>query len=156
VRQYLGAALLVAAAACGKKQQAPTVQTAMVTRRDIIVQATGNGTIEPITIIDVKSKASGVITQMPVETGTDVKPGDLLVQVDTRDVQNKYNQAKAALDAAEAKLQVAESNKKRNEDMFKARVITPQEYEQVEVDYANANSGVVSAKAKLDLANQAL
>ncbi len=148
--------MLVAAAACGKKQQAPTVQTAMVTRRDIIVQATGNGTIEPITIIDVKSKASGVITQMPVETGTDVKPGDLLVQVDTRDVQNKYNQAKAALDAAQAKLQVAESNKKRNEDMFKARVITPQEYEQVEVDYANANSGVVNAKANLDLAKQAL
>jgi len=148
--------LLVAAAACGKKQQAPTVQTAMVTRRDIIVQATGNGTIEPITIIDVKSKASGVITQMPVETGTDVKPGDLLVQVDTRDVQNKYNQAKAALDAAQAKLQVAESNKKRNEDMFKARVITPQEFEQVEVDYANANSGVVNAKANLDLAKQAL
>jgi HlyD family secretion protein len=148
--------LLVAAAACSKKQQAPTVQTAMVTRRDIIVQATGNGTIEPITIIDVKSKASGVITQMPVETGTDVKPGDLLVQVDTRDVQNKYNQAKAALDAAQAKLQVAESNKKRNEDMFKARVITPQEFEQVEVDYANANSGVVNAKANLDLAKQAL
>jgi HlyD family secretion protein len=156
VRRYLGAALLLASVACAKKQQAPTVQTALVTRRDIIVDAQANGVIEPITIIDVKSKASGVITKMPVETGTHVMPGDLLVQIDTRDVQNRYDQAKAALDAATAKLQVSSANKKRNEDMFKARVITPQEYEQVEVDYQNANSGVVSAKAALDLAKQSL
>ncbi|HEY4130249.1 MAG TPA: efflux RND transporter periplasmic adaptor subunit [Gemmatimonadaceae bacterium] len=156
MRRYLGAVLLLASVACSKKQQAPTVQTALVTRRDIIVDAQANGVIEPITIIDVKSKASGVITKMPVETGTHVKPGDLLVQIDTRDVQNRYDQAKAALDAAQAKLEVSSANKKRNEDMFKARVITPQEFEQVEVDYQNANSGVVSAKAALDLAKQSL
>jgi HlyD family secretion protein len=157
VRRYLGAALLLAAAAaCAKKQTAPTVQTALVTRRDIIIDAQANGVIEPITIIEVKSKASGVITQMPVETGTHVNPGDLLVQIDTRDVQNRYDQAKAQLDAAQARLQVSESDKKRNEDMFKARVITPQEFEKVAVDYENAKSGVVSAKANLDLAKQSL
>jgi HlyD family secretion protein len=157
VRRYLGAVLLLAAAAaCARKQQAPTVQTALVTRRDIIIDAQANGVIEPITIIEVKSKASGVITQMPVETGTHVNPGDLLVQIDTRDVQNRYDQAKAQLDAAEARLQVSESDKKRNEDMYKARVITPQEFEKVAVDYENAKSGVVSAKANLDLAKQSL
>ena len=61
MRRFLGAALLLASVACAKKQQAPTVQTALVTRRDIIVDAQANGVIEPITIIDVKSKASGVI-----------------------------------------------------------------------------------------------
>ena len=157
MRRYLGAALLLAAAAaCAKKQTAPTVQTALVTRRDIIIDAQANGVIEPITIIEVKSKASGVITKMTVETGTHVNPGDLLVQIDTRDVQNRYDQAKAQLDAAQAKLQVSESDKKRNEDMFKARVITPQEFEKVAVDYENAKSGVVSAKANLDLAKQSL
>ena len=156
MKRYLGAALLVAVAACAKKQQAPSVQTALVTRRDIIVDAQANGTIEPITIIEVKSKASGVITQMPVETGTHVKPGDLLVQIDTRDVQNRFDQAQAQLAAAQAKLEVADADKKRNEEMFKARVITPQEYEKVAVDYENAKSGVVSGKANLDLAKQAL
>ena len=156
MRRYLGAALLVAAAACAKKQQAPTVQTALVTRRDIIVDAQANGTIEPIAVIEVKSKASGVITQMPVETGTRVRPGDLLVQIDTRDVQNRFDQAQAQLAAAQAKLEVAEADKKRNEEMYKARVITPQEYEKVAVDYENAKSGVVSAKANLDLAKQSL
>jgi HlyD family secretion protein len=156
VRRYLGAALLVAAAACAKKQVAPTVQTASVTRRDIIIDAQANGVIEPIAIIEVKSKASGVITKMTVETGTHVNPGDLLVQIDTRDVQNKYDQAKAQLDAANTRLSVSENDKKRNEDMFKARVITPQEFEQVAVTYENAKSAVVSAKANLDLAKQSL
>jgi len=156
VRRYLGAALLIAAAACAKKVTPPTVQTAAVTRRDIIIDAQANGVIEPIAIIEVKSKASGVITQMTVETGTHVKPGDLIVQIDTRDVQNRYDQAKAQLDAAQTKLSVAENDKKRNEDMFKARVITPQEFENVAVSYENAKSAVVSAKANLDLAKQSL
>jgi HlyD family secretion protein len=156
VRRILGAALLVAAAACAKKAQAPTVQTAIISKRDIIIDAQANGVIEPIAIIEVKSKASGVITKMTVETGTHVNPGDLIVQIDTRDVQNRFDQAKAQLDAANAKLTVAESDKKRNEEMFKARVITPQEYEKVAVDYENAKSGVVSAKANLDLARQSL
>ena len=157
MRRILGAAIVVvAAAACAKKAQAPSVQIAMVSRRDIIIDAQANGVIEPITIVEVKSKASGVITKMTVETGTKVNPGDLLVQIDTRDVQNRYDQAKAALDAAETKLSVSENDKKRNEDMFKARVITPQEYEQVAVSYENAKSAVVSAKASLDLAKQSL
>ena len=156
MKRIIGAALLAVAAACARKTQAPTVQTALATRRDIIVDAQANGTMEPIAIVDVKSKASGVITKMTVETGTNVKPGDLIVQIDTRDVQNKYDQAKAMLDAANAKLQVAEADKKRNEEMFKARVITPQEFEKVAVDYENAKSGVVNAQANLDLAKQSL
>jgi HlyD family secretion protein len=156
VRRYLGAVLVIAAAACAKKAQAPTVQTAMISRRDIIVDAQANGVIEPITIVEVKSKASGVITQMTVETGTHVNPGDLIVQIDTRDVQNRYDQAKAALDAAQARMTVAESDKKRNEEMFKARVITPQEFENVAVSFENAKSAVVNAKANLDIAKQQL
>ena len=157
MRRTLGAALvLFAAAACARKVQAPTVQTANVTRRDIIIDAQANGVIEPIAIIEVKSKASGVITKMPVETGTRLNPGDLIVQIDTRDVQNQYDQAKASLDAAEAKLSVTESDKKRNEEMFKARVITPQEFEQIAVNYETAKSNVVTARANLDLAKQAL
>lgn len=156
MRRTLGAALLVVAAACQHKQQAPTVQTATVARRDIIIDAQANGVIEPIAIIEVKSKASGVITKMPVETGTRLNPGDLIVQIDTRDVQNKYDQAKASLDAAEAKLAVTESDKKRNEEMFKQRVITPQEYEQIAVNYETAKSNVVSSRANLDIAKQAL
>src|SRR5688572_20676829 len=87
-------------AACkGDKEEASTIQTVPVERRDIVVDAEATGVVEPINVIEVKSKASGQIERMPVETGSHVKPGDLLVQVDTRDVRNQYNQAPAYLRA---------------------------------------------------------
>jgi len=156
VKRFLSAALLVAFAACAKKASTPSVQIAMVSQRDIIIDAQANGVIEPITVIDVKSKASGVITKMPVETGTKLQPGDLIVQIDTRDVQNQYDQSKASLDAAQVKLSTSEANKKRSEELLKARVITPQEFEQVTVDYETAKSNVVSAQAILDQRKLAL
>ncbi|HKN67677.1 MAG TPA: efflux RND transporter periplasmic adaptor subunit [Gemmatimonadaceae bacterium] len=147
----------VAAAACsGGKDKAPFVQTAAVTRRTIVIDAEATGAVEPINVVEVKSKASGLITKMPVETGTLVKPGDLLVQIDTRDVQNQYNQAEADLRASQAKLQVSEQQKKRNDELFKARVITSQEYENASLDLENSKAAVIRSAANLDLAKQRL
>jgi HlyD family secretion protein len=149
--------LLVTAAACNAgKSKAPTVQTAAVQRRDIIIDAQATGVVEPINVVEVKSKAGGAILKMPVETGVLVKPGDLLVQVDPRDAQNRFNQAKGALDAARAKLSVSESNKKRQDDLFAARVITAAEHETAAIDYENSKSAVINAQSNLDIAQQAL
>jgi HlyD family secretion protein len=143
--------------ACGRKnRQATNIQTVAVTRRTIVIDAQAAGTVEPINVVEVKSKASGVITRMPVETGTSVTPGDLLAQVDTRDVQNQYNQALADVRAAEARLEVSNAQKRRADEMFRARVITAQEHEASTLDYANAQAQVVRARASLDLAKQRL
>jgi len=147
----------VAAAACGgSKDKAAFVQTAAVTRRTIVIDAEATGAVEPINVVEVKSKASGLITKMPVETGTLVKPGDLLVQIDTRDVQNQYNQAEADLRASQAKLQVSEQQKKRSDELFKARVITSQEYESASLDLENSKAALIRSAANLDLAKQRL
>jgi HlyD family secretion protein len=147
----------VAAAACGgSKDKTPFVQTAAVTRRTIVIDAEATGAVEPINVVEVKSKASGLITKMPVETGTLVKPGDLLVQIDTRDVQNQYNQAEADLKASQAKLQVSEQQKKRSDELFKARVITSQEFESASLDLENSKAAVIRSAANLDLAKQRL
>ena len=153
----LALAVGIAAAACGgSKDKAPFVQTAVVTRRTIVIDAEATGAVEPINVVEVKSKASGLITKMPVETGTLVKPGDLLVQIDTRDVQNQYNQAEADLKASQAKLQVSEQQKKRSDELFKARVITSQEYETASLDLENSKAAVIRSAANLDLAKQRL
>jgi HlyD family secretion protein len=157
VKRLLGAALLVAAAACtGKKDKTPPVSTAMILRRDIVIDAQASGAIEPINIIEIKSKASGMITKLPVETGTMVKPGDLLVQVDTRDVKNQFDQAIADLESAQAHYNVSELQKKRSDDMFGAKVITAQEHETAELDLRDANSTLIRDKANVDLAQQRL
>ena len=140
----------------GDKEQATTIQTVPVERRDIVVDAEATGVVEPINVIEVKSKASGQIERMPVETGSRVKPGDLLVQVDTRDVRNQYNQALADLRAAQARVAVAAAQRKRSEDLFKQQIITAQELETAQLDYANAQAQVTRADASLDLAQQRL
>ena len=155
MKRLFGAALLVVAAACSsKKNTALPVTTAQVQRRDIVIDAQASGVVEPINVVDVKSKAGGVITRVPVETGTMVKRGDLLVQVDTRDVMNQLEQAQADLDAAQAKYDVSVQQKKRSDDMFAAKVITAQEHETAALDLRNANTALVRARTAQDLAKQ--
>ena len=147
----------VGTVACGGgKDKAPFVQTALVSRRTIVIDAEATGAVEPINVVEVKSKASGLITKMTVETGTLVKPGDLLVQIDTRDVQNQYNQAEADLKASQAKLQVSDAQKKRSDELYKARVITSQEFESASLDFENAKAALIRSAANLDLAKQRL
>jgi len=149
--------LAVLAAACGgAKEQGITIRTAPAEIRTIVVQAEATGIIEPINVVEVKSRSSGQVTEMPVETGTLVQPGALIVQLDTRDVQNQWNQSKADLDAAEKKLQVSEIQKKRSDELLAAKIITAQENESAQLDYANSLSAIVRARASLDLAQQRL
>ncbi len=150
----LFAVLLVAA--CAKSNKLPAVQTQTVQRRDITVTADANGAIEPVVIVEVRSKASGMIMQMPVETGTFVKPGDLLAQIDTLTVQKQFRQAAADLNSAQAQLDVAAAQKKRSDEMLAATVITPQENEQARLTYESARATLVRQQANLDLAKQAL
>ena len=143
--------------ACGRgNRQAANIQTAPVTRQTIVIDAQAAGTVEPINVVEVKSKASGVITRMPVETGSAVRPGDLLAQIDTRDVQNQYNQALADVRAADARLEVSTAQKRRADEMFRSRVITAQEHEASTLDFANAQAQLVRVRASLDLAKQRL
>ena len=61
--------LLVLDACSRKKEQAAEIQTATVERRSIVVEAEASGAVEPINLVEVKSKASGLVTRMNVETG---------------------------------------------------------------------------------------
>jgi HlyD family secretion protein len=140
----------------GKKETTLTIRTAPVERRTIVVQAEATGVIEPINVVEVKSRSSGQVIEMPIETGTLVRPGDLIVQLDTRDVQNQYDQAKADLDAAAKRLEVAELQKKRSDDLFAGKIITAQENETANLDYTNAATAIVRTRAALDLAQQRL
>ncbi len=145
------------ALACSKKKDpALTIPVEPVTRQTIIVDAEATGVVEPINVIEVKSKSSGQIVAMPVETGTFVKPGDLLVQLDTRDTRNSYAQAKADLDAAVIKLRVSKTARDRAVELFKERIITSAENEAAEVDYANSQATVLRNRAALDLRAQSL
>src|SRR5690606_31479017 len=99
---------------------------------------------------------SGQIIQLPVELGSRVKPGDLLAQIDPRDAQNRYDQAIAAREAAEANLDVTKSQFDRATQLANEGVITAPELESAKLSYANAKSQLATARTNLDIAKVAL
>jgi len=130
------------------------IMTAAVERRNIALSIEATGTVEPIDLVEVKSKASGQIIHMPVQVGSFVQKGALLAQIDPRDVQNQYDQALAALQAAQAKVQISLAQKKRSDDLYAKQIITADEHEAATLDYANAQAALVKARTDLDIAKQ--
>lgn len=156
-RKFAFALAALSLAACSKqKKNTLTIPVAAVERQTIVVDAQATGVVEPINVIEVKAKSSGQIVAMPVETGTFVRAGALLVQLDTRDTRNSYAQAKADLDAAVIRLRVAKTARDRATQLFKERIITSAENESAEVEYATAQATVLRNRAALDLRAQAL
>jgi len=149
---WFGAAVL-AAGACSKKQTtALTIETAPVERRSIVLSVQANGTVEPVDIIEVKSKASGTITRMPVDIGSNVKTGDLLVQIDPRDVQNQYDQAAADVSSATVQRSTSLAQRNRSAELYKEKIITAQEMDQATLDFANADASLIKARTNLSIA----
>jgi HlyD family secretion protein len=148
---------VLAAAACRReKEQTVPIETAAVARRTIVSEATASGQVEPINVIEVKSKSSGQIIEMTVETGSLVNRGQLLIQLDPRDVQQQLQQAVADSVAASARFAVSKAAKERNDKMFADKIITAQEYEATQIDYANAVAAMIRARSAVDLADQRL
>jgi len=146
-------ALLATLAACSKTTDPSVViETAPVERRSIVLSAQANGTVEPVTVVEVKSKASGTIIRMPVDIGSNVKVGDLLVQIDPRDVQNQYDQSAADLSSATVQRQVALAQRNRSADLFRQKIITQQEMEAATLAFANADASVIKARTNLSIA----
>ena len=149
LRVQLVVAALAAAAACFTETAPPVYQAIPVARRDIVVSASAAGAVEPVTTVDVKSKASGEVIAVYVETGDAVKPGQPLVRIDQRTPLNALRQAEANIEVAKAQLANAEAQLKRAEDLHKSAAITDQEYEAARLQAAQAKAQLVAAERTL-------
>jgi HlyD family secretion protein len=143
---------LLVLGACSKEEEAPPAvyQAVPVERRDIIVSAQAAGAIQPDTTVEVKSKASGEILQIRVETGQEVNRGDLMVNVDPRTARNTMAQTQAEFEVARATLANARSTKRRSDELFQSRSITETEHESAQLTYANAIADSVRAYVALE------
>jgi HlyD family secretion protein len=152
----LGMTVLLSLAGC-KKAEAPIVYQAVpVESRDIVVSAQASGTVQPDTVVEVKSKASGEILDLLVETGQVVKRGALMVRVDPRNPRNTLAQAQADLEVAQARLTNATSQKRRADELYQSQSITEQEHETALLDFANAKAEVVGAQVAVENAKDQL
>lgn len=149
-------ALLLLALGCKDEVKPVVYEARPVERRNIVVSARATGAILPDTVVEVKSKASGEILEMKVETGSVVQRGTLLVRIDRRTPRNRLNQARADLDVAKARLVNAESQAKRADELFKSQSISQEEHETLLLAVSNAKAAVVGAQVAVDNATIAM
>lgn len=149
-------ALLISGCGNGVNEKASVVDMAAVERRDIIVSAEATGVVEPIQIVEIKSKASGEVIKVAVETGEVVEKGDLLVQVDTRDLKNAVDQALADLDVAKTSLTVATSQRERSDRLLKSGLISDEQHEGALLSHSQAKAQLIKAETSLELARERL
>ncbi len=149
---YAATCVICLAAACAKTPEAPLYEAVPVVKRDLVVSAIAAGQLEPVLTVDVKSKASGEIIDMRVETGATVEPGQLLAGIDPRQPRNQLAQAQANLEVAHAQLDNARAQLQRAEKLFALEGIPETELEGAKLGHANAHAAVVRAEADLETA----
>src|SRR5271169_790112 len=77
---------------------------AKVEKGDLAKSVVATGKIEPITKVEVKSKASGIVKKLYVEYGDKVKKGQILAELDKEEIQARVDQARAQLEGSSASL----------------------------------------------------
>lgn len=74
-----------------------TLQTATVRQGDLVIYASGTGTLVASDEVNLAFKTGGEVTEINVKVGDKVKAGDVLAKVDDTDAQIAYTQAKRSL-----------------------------------------------------------
>jgi len=137
-------------AGCTEETEIPVYRLVPVQTRDIVLSAEAAGTIEPVRTIEVKSKASGEIIEIAVETGDRVFRGDLLVRVDQRVARNALTQAEADLEVSHAQLDNSRAQFERSEALHATQYISDEEFEAARLSVANAKASLVRAERNLE------
>ena len=102
---------LIAATHGGTKIDPSKMQK--VEKGDLAKSVVATGKVTPITKVEVKSKASGIVKKLLVDAGDKVKKGQLLAQLDKAEIEAQVEQSRAAVEAAEANLKSSEADFER-------------------------------------------
>src|SRR5262249_55956114 len=130
------AATVVAGRAFQKRRSAPQVRpdVVRVERRDVghVVKATG--VIKPMIGAEVRvgSRISGVVPNLFVRIGDQVAKGQLLAELDARDLEAREHEAAAALEAERASLEYAQADLRRKRELAAEHLIAQSELDLAE------------------------
>jgi len=86
---------------------------AKVERIDLARSVVATGKIQPVTQVEIKSKASGIIQKLPVNVGDIVHKGQVICELDQNDLLPALKQQEAALHVAEANVKTAQADYER-------------------------------------------
>jgi len=122
-----------------------------VQRGDIEERALAIGRIEPEKEIAVKSKISGIVRKIYVEVGDRVRAGQPLVEIKPDPTPLEFAEAKRNVEMAAASNRKASSEYERMKQLFREKMISPQEFEAAENEYRQAGLRLNLAEERLAL-----
>jgi HlyD family secretion protein len=106
----VGGGILLFAALTKNGTRIEPSKIARAERGDLARSVVATGKIEPITKVEIKSKASGIIENLLVNVGDMVKEGQVLAELDREQLQARVRQLEASLTAAEANVSASQAS----------------------------------------------
>jgi membrane fusion protein (multidrug efflux system) len=154
----LSAVLLVAGCSDSKQPNPaasaplPAVTVVKVTAAEIKPATTFTGRIEAQNKVDLRVRVDGVLEKRMFVEGADVKEGELLFVIEKGLYQAAVDQAKAALETAEATLKLADIDVDRQTQLIQRNVVAQATLDQVTAKQGEARGAMLAQKAALEKA----
>lgn len=125
-----------------------------VVRRDIGTVVKATGVIRPMIGAEVRvgSRISGVVRRLFVRVGDRVAKGQLLAELDDRELAARHAEAASARDVAQANLQFARSDLRRKRELHAEQLLPPADLDVAERACAVAERQNAQAEASLEYA----
>lgn len=130
--------------------------SATVESRDINFSINAAGEIGPADQVSVRPEVNGRILNLPVDIGDIVHKGDLLFQLDDRDLQIEKESQQKEIERAKLEVQQAERNYVRSQALFDERLISKELYEDTKTQYELAKNSLERADKAMELVEDRL
>jgi HlyD family secretion protein len=129
-----------------------------VERRTIAAEVKATGVVKPRVGAEVKvgSRVSGVVARLHVQIGDTVRRGQLLAELETRELTARRDQAAAALASADATLLYERADLERKRELARATLLSAADLDVAVRSRAVAEQQRVEAAANLDFARTQL
>ena len=131
-----------------------TLKEAGAQQLELTVEA--SGTVEAISSIEIKSKASGQVLFLGAEVGDYVEEGVVLARIDQRTPTNTLAQANADLEVAKVRLSNAQNQFDRSKRLHDEGNISDKSFEDAQEAFSSARAQLVRAEVFLENARIAL
>ncbi|WP_312363759.1 efflux RND transporter periplasmic adaptor subunit [Ensifer sp.] len=141
-----------AGAAPAPAPQAMPVPVAAVVKKTIPIYLDYSARTEAIRNVTLRAKVTGYIEAQPVADGSDVKGGDLLYRIDTRDYRAVLDQAKAQVERDEASLAYLRSNLTRGNELATTGYLDKDSFDQRQSAVHQAEAAVAMSRAAVQTA----
>jgi HlyD family secretion protein len=154
-----------------------TVQTGHAIRQDLTSLVTASGEIKPRKYINIGANATGELIEIPVKEGDKVRKGQLLARIENTQPEADVNAQRASLSSTEADaaaseaslkayddnlltmqagvdrtrvdLEKASLDYKRGQELYQAKLIPKQDFDQRKAAYDSAQASVKEAESRL-------